>query len=136
MTTDADWEAKARVHEAGDIGPDGHATSPDCWVEMERRKSSGSSLQFFLVRYGDDFCGSVGVDEVGSVLRLKNIVIHSDWRRRGIGSGVVRRLGEMAQTRGRIGMGVFGVPGRPGGALYQRLRLEPIVTQYEWLRRH
>ena len=135
ITTDADWRAKAAVHKSGDVGPDGHTTPPDCWVEMEQRKSSDSSLKFFLVKSGDEVCGSVGVDEIGSILRLKNIVIHSDWRRRGIGSGVVRRLGEIAQARGKVGMGVFGVPGRPGGALYQRLRLEPIVTQYEWMRR-
>jgi GNAT superfamily N-acetyltransferase len=127
----ADWREKLALHRALDRAPDGHAVAPDDLVELERRKAAAGYMQCFLIRRGGRGCGAVAAAPAGPLLRLKNIFVCPDSRRRGIASAGVARLAALA-AESRRRLGVFAVAGSPGERLYNRLGLREIVRIAEW----
>ncbi|HUQ63712.1 MAG TPA: GNAT family N-acetyltransferase [Acidimicrobiales bacterium] len=134
MDGEQDWEAKRKLHAGSDTAADGHDASPEDWVDLEHRKCTTGGMQAFLVEAEGEVCGAVAVLDVSGVLRAKNLFVHPDRRREGIAGGVLRALSQEAARLGREAVGVFGVPGNPGDAVYRRLGMDPVVSQFEWCR--
>lgn len=127
-----DWEAKRKLHAGADVAADGHATAAEDWVELEQRKSEGGQMTPYFIEVDGDVCGGVSTLEVGGVLRAKNVFVHPDRRRTGIATATMHLLSRRAAEMGKDALGIFGVPGNPGNAVYVRLGMEPAVRQYEW----
>ncbi|HYO46220.1 MAG TPA: GNAT family N-acetyltransferase [Gemmatimonadota bacterium] len=128
----AGWALKRALHVESPDFPDGHDTTPERWVELERRKSQTGGLTPWLIRVGDVVAGTACTMEQEDLLRLKNIVIHRALRRRGIASAAVAAFGMMGERSGRT-LGFFGVPGSPGERVYLRCGMVPVVRWVEWL---
>jgi GNAT superfamily N-acetyltransferase len=127
------WDEKRRVHESSDVSADGHPSDPRSWCEMEQRKSAHGYMRPFLIYHEASVCGTLCLASRGSLLRLKNLVIHPDWRGRGIATAAVRAAVQVAWRAGYESVGCFAIPGGPALTVYQQAGFHPIVTQTEWL---
>jgi GNAT superfamily N-acetyltransferase len=127
-----DWELKHKLHAGSDTAADGHVALAEEWVELERRKCGVDRMKPLLVEVGGDVCGAVATFDVGDLVRAKNLFVHPDHRREGNASGVMRALAAQAADTGKQAVGIFGVPGNPGDAVYQRLAMVPVLHQFEW----
>lgn len=135
VTTQADWVAKRALHRACAVGPDGHASAADEWVEMERRKTEAGYMQPYLLRRDGTACGTVGASASAHLLRLKNLVIHPEHQKQGVGRTAVRCVAGVAHGLGKRAIGVFGIEHTPGAALYRAAGFHASVLQTEWTRR-
>jgi GNAT superfamily N-acetyltransferase len=134
VTSPDDWAAKLALHRLSGNGPDGHECDPEAWVEVERlRVAAGWIRPFFIVSRGA-ICGVVGLGSMGSLLRLKNLMVHPSWRRMGIGTAVLHRARTIAWREGWAGVGAFALAGDPSEQLYAGNGYEPVVRQTEWMR--
>jgi len=127
------WDEKRRIHESTDISADGHPGDARSWCEMEQRRSAHGYMRPFVIRQDDAVCGTLCLASRGSLLRLKNLVIHPDWRGRGIATAAVRAAVLLAWRAGYETVGCFAIPGGPALTVYQQAGFHPIVTQTEWL---
>lgn len=134
VSSEKDWTAKLQLHRACEQGPDGYPCLPEKWVHMERRKVEAGYMDPYLVRLDGAACGVVSVAECAHLLRLKNIVIHPDFRGEGIGREVVRHVLREARNRGQQAVGVFGVEDAPGASLYESCGFTAATSQVEWAR--
>ena len=133
VLSDDDWTAKEHVHEADAVGPDGHDASASRWVAMERARVATGELEAWLVVRDGVVCGTVCTMAEDVVLRNKNLVVHPDHRRTGIGLGVLATLDDLARARGLV-LGTFSVIGEVGELLYRAADMSIVVEQREWSR--
>jgi GNAT superfamily N-acetyltransferase len=134
VTTADDWAAKLALHRVAGMAPDGHDADPEAWVELERvRAAAGSIRPFFIVSRGA-ICGVVALGSGGSLLRLKNMVVHPSWRGMGIATAVLHCAVVAAWREGWAAVGAFVVSGDPGEMLYVRAGFQPVTRQTEWMR--
>lgn len=128
-----DWAAKERVHHADGIRPDGHDAPASRWVAMEQVRVATRELGAWLVIRDGIVCGTVCTMADDTVLRNKNLVVHPDHRRTGVGLSVLATLHDMASERGLV-LGTFSVAGEDGELLYRAARMSVVVEQREWSR--
>ncbi|MFK8112131.1 MAG: GNAT family N-acetyltransferase [Rubripirellula sp.] len=134
VRTDDDWKLKRCLHEEAMEGPDGYTNQADHWVEMERRKCANGSMRSYLVRHNDEIVATVGAIVTNKLLRLKNIVVAANMRRRGIGHATVQLLWQLAETQHSCRLGVYGVEHGKGSRMYRRAGLYEVNEQHEWSR--
>ena len=130
---DEDWAAKEEVHRADGLRPDGHEAPASRWVAMERARVATGEIEAWLVLRDDIVCGTVCSMAGDTVLRNKNLVVHPDHRRSGVGLSVLAGLDVMARARGLV-MGTFSVAGEDGELLYRAAGMSVVVEQREWSR--
>lgn len=131
---DAAWETKRKLHAQSTVASDGHASVSEDWVELERRKSDTGKMQAFFIEVDGEVCGSVATLESETLIRAKNVFVHPERRREGIAAQAIRLLAQRAEELGKEAIGIFGVEGNPGNAVYQHLGMTPAVRQFEWSR--
>lgn len=134
VVSDQDWAAKLHLHEDAMDGPDGYTNQAASWVQMERRKFLTGGMQCYLVEQDHRIVGTVGAIDFGPILRLKNLVIAPGFRRRGLGLAAVHQLKLLASREPNRRLGLFGIVGEPGIALYRNAGLREINRQFEWSR--
>lgn len=132
VQTRADWQQKLEIHLAATQGPDGHVNDPYDWLAMERQKCRIGAMKSYLIHSQGNLCGTVGTMDMGNLLRLKNLVIHPDWRQQGIGVKTVEAVKRLAVTLGRQRMGCFALAGGVGERTYRKANLHAITQQTEW----
>jgi GNAT superfamily N-acetyltransferase len=130
---DEDWATKELVHAADGLRPDGHQASASRWVSMERARVTTGELDAWLVVRDGIVCGTVCTMIEDDVLRNKNLVVHPDHRRVGVGLSVLASLDVMARDRGLV-LGTFSVAGEDGELLYRAAAMTSVVEQREWSR--
>jgi GNAT superfamily N-acetyltransferase len=134
VTSTDDWAAKLALHRLSGTGPDGHESDPEAWVELERiRVAAGWMRPFFIVSRGA-ICGVIALSSAGSLLRLKNLVVHPSWRGMGVGTAVLQRAHAIAWREGWAGVGAFALAGDPAERLYRHAGYEAVTRQTEWMR--
>lgn len=89
-------------------------------------------MRVYLVCRDGEVCGTVGAMEVGDLLRLKNLVVHPEWRRHGIGQATVEALRREAVCLGKGAFGCFALLNGAGQRLYERAGLTIATQQVEW----
>lgn len=133
ITSQAEMDQKSIVDRVVRVGPDGHVSDPERWHDCLCRKWMTGELKFYLIEYDGTTCGSLGEMETAGLVRLKNLVVHPDFRRRGIGKAAALMMLGMAGARNRE-LGVFGTPGGGGFATYTSVGLPVAGVQHEWWR--
>lgn len=129
----ADWVAKERVHRGDDMRPDGHDAPASRWVAMEQVRVATGEMEAWLVIRDGVVCGTVCTMADDVVLRNKNLVVHPEHRRTGVGLGVLAQLDTMARDRGLV-LGTFSVAGEGGELVYRAAHMSVVVEQREWSR--
>jgi hypothetical protein len=130
-----DWTLKERLHARLDSerGPDDYPNPAALWVEMVKRKCAAGQKRTFFLEVDGDICGLTGTIEMPNLLRLKNLVILPEFRRQGLGLQTVFSAWRLAAGEG-MQLGLFGIDGEAGAAMYRRAGLTECGEQAEWIR--
>ena len=131
---DAGWTERRRLMRRADHSPDGHGADADLWVELERRKHAAGYMRPYLVHVDGELVGAVSAAPGERLLRIKNLLVDPDRRRRGIATAIVGLLARQAAQEGFAAVGCFVVEGEPGLVAYPRAGYRVIATQFEWSR--
>ena len=132
VMSDLDWTAKRALHVASGTGPDGHDNAPGLWANLEQRKSEAGGLELNLVMRGGDVIRALDLMAEKSILRLKNLVIHPDYRGFGFGAEAVHAGCAEAVRRGYTAVGAFALEQKRTLAFYESCGFRPVATQTEW----
>jgi GNAT superfamily N-acetyltransferase len=135
VESETDWALKRSLYSDIRRGPDGHSADADLWVQLERCKCEAGYMEPFLIYSEDLPCGAVSFAAAPRLGRLKNLVVHPRWRRRGIGLEAARAIIRLAGQRGLPAAGVFALEKGPSQTLYQDAGYAPFVRQIEWWRK-
>lgn len=131
VDSDEAWDLKKRLHEEADRTPDGHPSAASDWVELERRKAA-HGLQNYLAMLDGEVVGAIGAIRGDRILRFKNILIHPDHRRRGLGRAMLTALAALERESGILEQAVFAVRGNAGERLYRACGMRVAGTVVEW----
>jgi len=134
VESEDDWALKRHVHQAMTRAPDGHEVVSDDWVAMERRKCEAGYMTPYLAMCDGQMVGAVNGAPWKSVLRLKNVFVSPDARRRGVGTDIVRQFGPMALRMGKVAAGGFVLAGAAFVGMYTTAGYEMLSQQTEWCR--
>lgn len=128
------WEIKEALHARSPDPPDGHDVPPALKVELERRKVETGHMRAWLIRdtIDDAVAGTVCALEWGRILRMKNLLVDRERRRRGIGTGALAALAALAAREERE-LGSITLADAPSAALYLRREIVPVARWIEWL---
>lgn len=127
-----DWQRKLVFHEEVSDRPDGYACSAAEWISLEKTKVLSMGMQPFLVCHRDAVVGAVSTIDVPALLRIKNLVIHTEWRGQGIAQQILGKLSSYGELSGVRHIGVMAVSGTAGESLYRRAGLTEQGNYYEW----
>jgi GNAT superfamily N-acetyltransferase len=131
LDNDEAWDRKERLHKEADRTPDGHPSSASDWVELERRKAA-DGLETYLAMIDGEVVGAIGAIRGDRILRFKNILIHPDHRRRGLGRAMLNSLAALGRESGILEQTVFAVRGNAGERLYRACGMQTVGTVVEW----
>lgn len=134
VEVDGAWEIKRALHARNPDPPDGHAIPPARMVELERRKVETGHMRAWLIRDAVEgmVVGTVCTLEHGGILRMKNLLVARESRRRGIGSGAMAALAAMASRAG-MELGIISIGSAPSAAMYVRSEVVHVARWIEWL---
>ncbi len=135
VVSERDWSAKLALHRDINLGPDGHESPADAWLEMERRKCEAGYMKAFLIVLHEQVCGAVGFAPSARIGRLKNIVIHPRFRGMGIGAQAARLIAAMARKDGKAAAGCFAMGDGVALKMYENADYHPVAEQTEWYRK-
>ncbi|HEX2064206.1 MAG TPA: GNAT family N-acetyltransferase [Acidimicrobiales bacterium] len=128
------WEEKLRLHQRAGTSSSLYRAGASEWVELERRKCESGAMRAFLVTVDGTVCGTVCAISAGALLRVKNLLIESHVRGRGLAGAVLAQLSRLAEREGAAAVGAFAVEGSAGERLYRRAGFRAVARQVEWSR--
>ena len=131
---DGDWRRKLELAASLEQLPDGKQATAAAWTELERRKCEAGYMEAYLIELDDQACGAFAMAPRGGLLRLKNLVVHPDYRGRGLARAAVRHAVGHAGENGFEWVGAFAIAGGTGQRLYERCGFAAITSQVEWSR--
>lgn len=134
VTGPADWARKEKLARAAADLPDGKVATAREWTRLERAKAAAGYATFFIVEVDGTACGAFALAECGPLLRLKNLLVHSAFRNRGVGRAAVDYALRHASANGFQWVGAFGLEGGAGSRLYTRCGFDLVGSQTEWTR--
>lgn len=131
VESEADWDRKLSLHQAIATPPDGYSSTASDWVALERRKCD-HGMEAYLAEMGGEAVGAISAIWGDGLLRLKNIVVHPDHRRRSVGHAMLRLLAAIGAERGISEQCVFAVRGDAGEHFYGAAGMKTVGTVMEW----
>jgi GNAT superfamily N-acetyltransferase len=132
VDSDTDWKTKLRIHFHEDVGSDGYQNQAEDWNEIMFRKCQTGFKQSFLIYYQGLAVGTIGIVEAPGIRRVKNLFVMPKYRGLGLAASAVRVLLRDASSRSIPTMGVFGIEGSSGCAVYQSCGFQPATRQVEY----
>lgn len=112
--------------------PNSTNASPAEYVALERRKIDAGYMDGFLLFADDLPIGSFGLSRRSGLLRLKNIFIHADWRKRGYVGDVVDFALCYAWERRCGALGLVAYPDSDAHRAYKRIGFLDVGLQTEF----
>lgn len=132
VITDNDWQVKLMVHGQEDVGSDGYRNQAADWKEIINRKCQTGFKQTFLILYQGLPAGSIGIVEAPGMRRVKNLFVIPKYRGLGVAAAAVNLLLEEAAQQSIPVVGVFGIKGSSGCAVYESCGFQPATRQVEY----
>lgn len=134
VTSESDWQVKARLAGRTTEFPDGKSADHLEWTELERRKAESGYGSFWIVEQEGFACGTFGLSRWGTILRLKNLAVDPASQRSGIASAAIDFASAHAAERGLEWLGAFALAGGKGEGLYRNCKFAFVGAQTEWSR--
>lgn len=116
------------------LGVDGHPVDADSWIALERRKCESGYMRPYFLRHDGSIVGAVCTAPSGSLLRMKNLVVDAEFRRRGIATATAAVFARLARDAGLEAAGCFALEREPGLVVYPRAGYRDCVVQTEWIK--
>lgn len=132
VATSHDWAAKKSIHSASTIQADGYEVPAQEWITFEQEKCRSGLMTAYLAHLNGSAAASICTLRDGSYLRLKNLVVHPDFRRRGLATRIVHSLWVHALRQGLSGVFALAISGSPAEILYQRANFRRCGEIVEW----
>ena len=131
---DGDWRRKLDLATALEQLPDGKQAAANAWTELERGKCQAGYMDAFLIEIDGEARGAFALARRDALLRLKNLVVHPDFRGCGLARAAVRHALDQARANGLEWVGAFALADGAGQKLYERCGFTAITSQVEWSR--
>jgi GNAT superfamily N-acetyltransferase len=135
VVSEDDWRTKLEIHRREDVGSDGYRNQAEDWNEIMFRKCQTGFKQSFLIQYRGVAVGSIGVVEAPGIRRVKNLFVVPEYRGLGLAASAVKLLLRNAWRQSIPSMGVFGIEGTSGCAVYRSCEFRPSTQQVEYTKR-
>jgi len=113
-------------------GPDGFDMVGDSYVRVSRLKVDAGYMKPYLAFLGDRFLGFVNLSMQGGFARCKNLLVHPQFRGKGVGAGIVNSAMMEARKHGAGYFGCYAIAGEPSVELYRGLGMVEVTRQTEW----
>ena len=135
VVSDRDWLEKLEVHRLEDVGSDGYRNRAEDWTEVMRRKCVTGLKDTFLIRYNGVAVGTIGIVDSLGLRRIKNLFVAPKYRGFGFAASAVNLLLAEAANESVATVGVFGIEGSSGCAVYKSCGFQPATQQVEYTKR-
>jgi ribosomal protein S18 acetylase RimI-like enzyme len=127
------WRDKSTIYRAADCGPDGHDMQGDLYADMERAKCRAGYMRSYLYRVDDRPVATASLALRDGFARLKNVLVHPDYRNLGVGRDIVRALMGEARRLGAQRIGCF-VSSKAALTVYRECGMWDMCFHTEWSR--
>ena len=131
VLAEAAWQAKEQLHSTSMQLSDGHNAAAADWVRIQRRKAATGSVAFFLYQMDGTAVATAGLMRSGSVIRIKDVFVHPDYRRKRIARTALALLCRHVEDAPVV---LFALDGSAGHQLYRSMGFETVGSVYEWIR--
>jgi len=128
------WDERLSVYRCIERGPDGHVSPPEQWIEMEITKCNTGYMLPYLIYKNEDVCGAVNLAVHQHLVRLKNMVIHPDFRRKNCGASAAGLFSDLAKQYGKFAAGCYAIENQASLPMYKKAGYLPVGKQTEWLK--
>jgi GNAT superfamily N-acetyltransferase len=128
------WDEGLSVYRCIEKGPDGHVSPPEQWIELERSKCNAGYMLPYLIYKNEDVCGAVNLAVHQHLVRLKNMVIHPDFRRKNCGASAAALFSDLAKQYGKSAAGCYAIENHSSLPMYKKAGYIPVAKQTEWLK--
>jgi GNAT superfamily N-acetyltransferase len=134
VRSERDWALKQEFHEKVAESPDGHVNRAADLVGLERHKCA-HGMDAFLGELDGRTVGVVGAIWGKGVARIKNLLIHPDYRRQSAGTWMLEHVAALGRARGINEQCLMALKGGAGEMLYRSLGMQVAGSQFEWSKR-
>lgn len=131
VRTEEDWARKLRFHQQVQESPDGHANLAADLVNLERHKCA-HGMEAFLAEIDGVTVGAIGAVWGVGVVRVKNVLVHHDHRRRSVGTTMLSHIAALGRARGIREQCLVALTEGEGQKLYRSLGMRLVGSQFEW----
>ena len=128
------WDERLSVYRCIEKGPDGHVSVPEQWIELEKSKCNTGYMLPYLIYKNEEVCGAVNLAVHQHLVRLKNMVIHPDFRRKNCGASAAALFSGLAKQYGKPAAGCYALENHSSLPMYKKAGYIPVAKQTEWLR--
>lgn len=128
------WESKKVFYRVTKLGADGHDMKEGDYSDFEKVKCNAGYMTSFLYWKESKLIGAVSLSTKGKFSRLKNLLVHPEYRGQGIGSEIVMALMEEAKSLGSKIFGVYAVENTNAHKLYKSCGMRDVLQHTEWLK--
>ena len=123
--------ARRRVAGSATTAPDGHPVEAERFLAGEERRAASGDLDLFVAWEGGEPVAVVGALRSDGLLRLKNLLVRPDRRRRHLAARVTSTMLGWAAEEGRT-LGTVALEGEPGERIYRSLGMTIAGRYTEW----
>jgi len=134
VATEKDWAQKRSFHDEVAESPDGHFNHAPDLVGLERHKCA-RGMQAFLGEVDGRTVGVVCAIWGNGIARIKNLLVHPDYRRQSAGTLLLEHVAAVGRARGITEQCLMALKGGTGELLYRSLGMRVAGSQYEWSKR-
>ena len=126
------WELKKALYKAAKLGPDGHDMKEGTYSDFEKVKCNAGYMISYLYWKDGKLIGVVSLATKDKFSRLKNLLVHPEYRGLGIGSEIVMALMKEAKSLGSTTFGVYAVENMNSHKLYKSCGMREVLQHTEW----
>lgn len=134
IVTEQDWARKQAFHEEVLESPDGHAEGAAGLASLERHKCA-HGMEAFIGEIDDRVIGVAGAIWGDGIVRIKNLLVHPDFRRQSVATALMAHIAAHGRSRGIDEQCLVALKGGAGEMLYRSLGMTDLGSCFEWSKR-
>jgi hypothetical protein len=129
---DRTFERKVQLYVEAGHGPDGHDMQDGAYARIERVKCRAGYMVSYLYWENHRPAAAVSLAVQSQLARVKNIVVHPDFRCQGVLHRVLCAMVSEAANAGARVLGLFAAEGSTAHRRYVDFGLREVGRQVEW----
>lgn len=126
------WKDKKNLYQQTILGPDGHDMQNGSFSELEKIKCDTRYMVSYIYWRENLPVGAVSLSIQDNFARLKNLLVHPQYRNQGVGWEIVLHLMHEAKLKGAKNFGVYAVDNMHSYKLYLKCGMQEILRHVEW----